>query len=207
MTLNRLAILAFLIGCGGHGRGGLTTKDNHAAPAHKYGSATTTRTRKAPARQPRRVTQKKNVRPAGPLGKTTAERCAKLLPAAKTISKSTGVDLGLLMGVARIESRFNPRATNRRSGAAGLMQIMPSTGKYFKCGNLMNAKGNLKCGARVLRRYIKYFDGSMTYGIAAYHSGPVSPKKRKKAGKLPKNFYYVEKVLQARSRFLRKGCT
>lgn len=133
-------------------------------------------------------------------------RCGQVMPFAKAVAKSFRLDAGLLLGIARIESRFRPAAKNKRSGAAGLMQVMPSTGRYFKCGNLLDAQANLECGAKILRRYIDYFDGDMTYGIAAYHAGPRSPARAKKRGRLPKNFYYVEKVLKTRSRLLRSGC-
>ena len=116
------------------------------------------------------------------------------------------VDLGIVMAVARVESKYNPAARNKRSGASGLMQVMPSTGRYFKCGDLFDAEANLTCGVRILRRYIDFFDGNLTYGIAAYHAGIVAPKKARKAGRAPKNLHYVTRVMQVRSRFLRKGC-
>ena len=129
-----------------------------------------------------------------------------MLPLARQLARTHGVDVGLVMGIARIESRYNPRARNRRSGATGLMQIMPSTGRHFRCGDLSDATANLTCGVRILKRYLAYFDGEMTYGIAAYHAGPRSPSRARRAGRLPRNFSYVEKVLQTRSRFLRNGC-
>jgi len=137
---------------------------------------------------------------------SAAGRCTQLLNAAKFTARRHKLDLGVLIGIMRVESRFKPTARNKRSGATGLMQIMPSTGKYFKCGDLSDAARNMECGARVLRRYIDYFKGDLTYGIAAYHSGPRAPSRAKKRGRLPKNFSYVSKVMQYRTRFLRKGC-
>ncbi len=134
------------------------------------------------------------------------QRCKALLPVAKRITSEVGIDLDLVMAVAQVESRYNPQAKNRRSGATGLMQVMPSTGRGFKCGNLQNMESNLRCGSRILKRYLRYFDGELIYGIAAYHSGPVAPKKARAAKKLPSNMNYVEKVLKLRTRFRKHGC-
>tara|TARA_R110000744_G_scaffold4361_7_gene15855 strand:+ start:910 stop:2259 length:1350 start_codon:yes stop_codon:yes gene_type:complete len=51
-----------------------------------------------------------------------------VMDAIKTASKTHGVDLGLMMTIAKIESGGNPQAKNKKSGASGLYQIMP---KYF----------------------------------------------------------------------------
>ena len=133
-------------------------------------------------------------------------RCHELLPLAKRIATEVGIELSLIMAVARVESGYNPKARNRRSGATGLMQVMPSTGRGFQCGDLTDAEKNMRCGSRVLKRYLKYFDGDLLYGVAAYHTGPVAPKKAKKQKKLPRNMNYVEKVLKLRTRFKRRGC-
>jgi murein DD-endopeptidase MepM/ murein hydrolase activator NlpD len=48
--------------------------------------------------------------------------------AIRRAAKLNGVSEELMFTIANIESRFNPRAVNRRSGASGLYQILP---KYF----------------------------------------------------------------------------
>jgi soluble lytic murein transglycosylase-like protein len=116
-----------------------------------------------------------------------------------------GVDPALVVGVIRVESRFKVDALSR-AGATGLMQVMPSTGKWFKCGDLRKPNDNLDCGVRILKRYLKRYGGSITYGVSAYHAGPKWSDRAQKKGVLPKNFSYVEKVLHARARFLRQGC-
>ncbi|MFT5434420.1 MAG: soluble lytic murein transglycosylase-like protein [Myxococcota bacterium] len=169
-------------------------------------TATNSRTRKPPETTFKRKAEtgrkvrilKKNAK--------VAARCEKVLPEAREIAAEHDVDLGLVMAIARLESRYDYRARNKRSGAAGLMQVMPSTGRYFKCGDLYDLESNLACGARILKRYIKYFKGDTIYGIAAYHAGIVAPKRAWKAKKLPKNFHYVERVMQVRTRFKRDGC-
>ena len=135
----------------------------------------------------------------------TAARCNALLPAIRSISKQQGIDSALVVGVIRVESRFKAGARSR-AGATGLMQVMPSTGRWFKCGDLSAPKQNLECGIRILKRYLARYGGDLTYGISAYHAGPRHADKARKKNTLPKNFSYVEKVLHARTRFLRQGC-
>jgi hypothetical protein len=190
-------VLLLATACGPPGRAGLTT----GRPDPGYAG---------PSKAARRAPDSRALthRPAGVVvdGASPADRCSQLLPIAKRIGRKHKVDLGLIVGVMRVESRFRPGIKNKRSGASGLMQIMPSTGKYFRCGDLLDAEANLICGVRVLKRYIDYFDGDTTYGIAAYHAGPRSPARARKRGKLPKNYSYVQKVLKWRTRFLRSGC-
>jgi soluble lytic murein transglycosylase-like protein len=53
------------------------------------------------------------------------------------------------------ESRCKPGVTNRRSGAAGLLQIMPAhAGRWRTCPgqNLYSASGNVACAARLYRK-------------------------------------------------------
>ncbi len=151
----------------------------------------------APLPMPKRI---------APLSESGRARCEAIKPVAERLAEQHGVDSALIMAVARVESDYNPDARNKRTGAAGLMQVMPSTGEYFKCGDLGDADQNLACGVRVLRRYIDYFDGDLNYAVAAYHAGPKWSKKAKAQGLLPGNYSYIEKVMQLRTRFRRRGC-
>jgi soluble lytic murein transglycosylase-like protein len=51
------------------------------------------------------------------------------------------------------ESRCQPGAVNRRSGARGLLQIMPYVSRHACPGlNTMTARGNVACAARLYRQ-------------------------------------------------------
>lgn len=143
--------------------------------------------------------------PSG-LSRTGRERCKDVLALAEGVAERHGLDLGLVMAVARVESDYVPEVKNRTTGATGLMQLMPSTAKYMKCGDLDDPEDNLECGARVLRRYLDYFSGDVLYAIAAYHAGPKWAGKARDESLLPNNFTYVEKVMRLRTRFKRQGC-
>ena len=135
-----------------------------------------------------------------------AERCRRVIPLFEKAAKRHKLEVGLLVGIARVESGFRPTVVSR-AGAVGLMQVMPSTGRHFKCGNLYDLASNAECGARVIRRYIDKYDGDVTYGLSAYNAGFRIPNRARKKRGLPKNMGYVEKVLKARARYLRKGCS
>ena len=79
-----------------------------------------------------------------------------VIDAVKTASKEEGVPESLMFTIAEIESRGNPTAKNKRSGAAGLYQIMP---KYFDSygvtqETVWDPYANAKAAARNLRQKI-----------------------------------------------------
>ena len=110
------------------------------------------------------------------------------------------------MAVARVESRYRASARNRRTGATGLMQVMPATGRAFRCGSLTDPAANLSCGARILARYRTLMGGRVRYALASYLMGPRSPGRALRAGRPPPGRRFVEKVLAIRDRFRRVGC-
>ncbi|MBQ3107005.1 MAG: lytic transglycosylase domain-containing protein, partial [Firmicutes bacterium] len=81
------------------------------------------------------------------------------------------MDITLLMGVASGESSFN-EACLSRSGAVGVMQIMPRTAKGFglTVADLYNAKKNIELGARIVSGHIENYD-SVVVGLSAYNAG------------------------------------
>ncbi len=86
----------------------------------------------------------------------------------------------ILFGLIRRESAFNENAYSP-SGARGLMQIMPQTGrqiaKHFNerwRGNnsLYNPATNLKYGSYYYQKLLNQFDGNYAIALAAYNAGP-----------------------------------
>lgn len=82
-----------------------------------------------------------------------------------------GVPASLAYGVASVESGFNPRARSR-SGAVGLMQILPATARGLGCrGSMMNAAANAECGARYLASILGDQGGDVRRTAALYNQG------------------------------------
>jgi len=85
----------------------------------------------------------------------------------------------LISSIVFAESRFNSAARSSK-GALGLMQIMPSTGRWvanqipienFSRNDLLEPEKNLKIGAWYLAYLHRYFKGNQTMALAAYNAG------------------------------------
>ena len=132
-------------------------------------------------------------------------RCQSAERIARHAAIAASVDLELVMGVMRVESFFHRRAKSR-VGALGLMQIMPATGKGFQCGDLLDPRENIYCGARILQRLLKRYSGDEIFALGAYNGGPGYVRKARKTKKPPPNLRYAEHVLLARTRYIKGGC-
>jgi len=133
------------------------------------------------------------------------DECEAAMPLIERAAERHGLDAGLMAAIIAIESRFKS-VVNKRSGARGLMQVMPSTARRLKCGDLNDAEDNLDCGAVLLRRLLDRYDGSLLLALSGYHSGLRAPNTARDTGVVPTNTHYFEKVLATRTRLLREGC-
>ena len=104
-------------------------------------------------------------------------------PYSKVLSKQARVrklDEPLLFGLVRQESRFIADARSS-AGAAGLMQLLPSTArlvakkigmKGFRPSRLGQPEVNVALGAFYLRQVLDGFGGNAVLAAAAYNAGP-----------------------------------
>lgn len=85
-----------------------------------------------------------------------------------------------IYGIMRSESLFSPRAVSR-TGARGLMQLMPATARDVasqmglnldKPDTLFTPAVNVRLGSHYLQRMVQRFDGSLVAATAAYNAGP-----------------------------------
>lgn len=121
------------------------------------------------------------------------------------VADETGLSLPLLVGIVRVESNFR-NDVRSPVGAVGLTQCMPATARAKKCGSLDDEYENLKCGASVILAFMRYYDNSVYLGLSGYNAGHGMPGRARKTSELPANIEYVEKVLQAATRFETRGC-
>ena len=91
-----------------------------------------------------------------------------------------GLDKAWVYGLIRQESRFIMDAQSH-VGASGLMQVMPSTGRYvakkigltdFVQDMLSDVRTNILLGANYMNMVLGGFDGSQVLATAAYNAGP-----------------------------------
>ena len=115
-------------------------------------------------------------------------------------ARAAGVPASLLFGLIRQESVFTENAKSR-SGALGLMQVMPSTGRHlFRKENgkgrpdLNDPEANLRLGARYLKQLLDAFPGDTAAALAAYNAGPGRVRAWKKASGLAPEDEFLESI-------------
>lgn len=93
-------------------------------------------------------------------------------------SQEFGVDQALVFSIIRAESSFNPQAVSR-SGAIGLMQLMPSTAlmlaaeldiEGFTADMLYQPETNIRLGVCYFKKMLDKF-GKLKTALAAYNAG------------------------------------
>ncbi len=97
----------------------------------------------------------------------------------ETFSKQNGVDPFLMAALIRQESEFNPQAVSR-TGARGLAQIQPATGKdlsrrlkltTYSAAGLFQPRLNLELGTYYLKSLLGSVGGREDAALAAYDAG------------------------------------
>lgn len=97
------------------------------------------------------------------------ERRRAYVDVIETISNIYGVPSNLVGAIIEVESAFDERAVSR-TGAMGLMQLMPKTAERFSVIDPFNAEQNIDAGARYLRLLMDEFV-SVELILAAYNAG------------------------------------
>ena len=94
----------------------------------------------------------------------------------KRASQKYGVPYAFLIAVAKAESNFRVNATSK-SGAQGIMQLMPATAKSLGVTDAYDPEQNIMAGAKYLASHLKEFHGDMDLAAAAYNAGGAAVKK------------------------------
>lgn len=82
-----------------------------------------------------------------------------------------GLDPALLRAMIDNESAWQPFATSR-SGAMGLMQLMPGTADDLGVEDPYGIEENIRGGAAYMREQLDAFGGDLQLALAAYNAGP-----------------------------------
>ncbi|MEO7116872.1 MAG: transglycosylase SLT domain-containing protein [Caldimonas sp.] len=99
-------------------------------------------------------------------------------------AREIGLDPAFVYGLIRQESRFIADARSG-VGAAGLMQLMPSTARWtakkigmpYTPGAIVDLDTNLRLGNAYLKLVLDDVGGSQAMAAAAYNAGPGRPRK------------------------------
>jgi hypothetical protein len=116
----------------------------------------------------------------------------------REISSRHGVDPQLVESVIRAESAFNATAVSR-TGARGLMQLMPKTAVALGVRDSFNPRENIEGGVRHLRYLLDRYPGNVPFAVAAYNAGEGAVDAHRGIPPYAETQQYVQRVLQSRA--------
>jgi soluble lytic murein transglycosylase len=110
-------------------------------------------------------------------------------------SEKHGIAFSLLKALIKVESDFNPRAVSR-SGALGLMQIMPENVAALNIKDPFDPSQNIMGGARYLGQLLQRFKGQLPLALAAYNAGPTVVERYRRVPPIKETEDYVQRVMR-----------
>ena len=105
-----------------------------------------------------------------------------------------GVDAKFLKAIAKCESDFSTECTSR-SGAMGIMQLMPQTAASLGVTSAYDPYQNIMGGARYISEKLTQYNGDKSLALAAYNAGSGNVAKYGGIPPFKETQNYVAKVM------------
>lgn len=122
-------------------------------------------------------------------------RSPELLALVDSIATAEGIDPFLARAVIQAESAFYAKARSR-TGALGLMQLMPATAQRFGVVDPFDPKQNITGGVKYLKWLSDTFKGDLPLVVAAYNAGENAVIKHRGIPPFAETRAYVPRVMQ-----------
>ena len=119
---------------------------------------------------------------------------ADLAETIRAAARRHDVDPALIEAMIEAESAWDPRAVSR-TGAQGLMQIMPATARDLALVSPFDPVENVRAGTAYLRQMLDRFEGRVELALAAYNAGPSTVEAYGGVPPYPETVAYVRRVL------------
>jgi soluble lytic murein transglycosylase-like protein len=123
------------------------------------------------------------------------QRAEHYAPLIRRHAATHGLEPRLVSAVMRVESCYDRRAVSR-SGARGLMQLMPGTALELGVRDSFDPEQNVEGGVRYLARMLKRFGNDLRLGLAAYNAGPEAVEAYRDVPPYPETRNYVTRILK-----------
>ncbi|MFV0343021.1 MAG: lytic transglycosylase domain-containing protein [Anaerocolumna sp.] len=108
-------------------------------------------------------------------------------------SEKYDVPVNLLKAIGKAESNFDTDVVSR-SGAQGVMQLMPATAKYLGVTDAFDPEQNIMGGAKYIKELLDKYDGNTSLALAAYNAGMGNVSKYGGIPPFEETQNYVKKV-------------
>lgn len=146
-----------------------------------------------------------------PLSDEQLARACRIQPIVARASAAENLEPNLVNALVWVESKFDPSARNR-SGAKGLMQLMPTTAKAMAAAlkrknRPLDPDFSVHAGAHLLRVLLDKFDGDEQLALFGYARGSGRVRAwQETRGPLPSGVReFIAKVERGRKTFARMG--
>jgi soluble lytic murein transglycosylase-like protein len=129
---------------------------------------------------------------SAPLARLTTVDLGEILQRA---GKEHNLDVDLLASVVKAESDGNARAVSR-TGARGLMQLMPGTAAGLGVDDSFQPEQNVRGGSAYLDSLLTRYGDNLALALAAYNAGPAAVDKYSGVPPYRETRLYVARVIQ-----------
>ena len=141
--------------------------------------------------------------PDSPLSTPAATVSPATTPAAavdvRTLLSHAGsrhnIDVDLLASVVQAESAGRARAVSR-TGAQGMMQLMPGTARQMGVADAFEPEGNINGGTAYLDALLTRYHDNLPLALAAYNAGPAAVDRYHSVPPFRETRLYVNRVLR-----------